>query len=76
VCRGFQSLSVWYFFSGAFGPVKYLLGEAPDVYGAADMTKGMFRKSNVKELSSLAHLVKHLVIIELFIYLFSYQINP
>jgi hypothetical protein len=55
VCRGFQSLSVRYLFSGAFGPVKYLLGEATDDYGAADMTKGMFRKGHVKELSSLGN---------------------
>jgi hypothetical protein len=44
---------VQYLLSGAFGPVKYLLGEATDDYGAADMTKGMFRKGHVKELSSL-----------------------
>jgi hypothetical protein len=53
VCCGFQSLSLQYLFSGAFGPVIYLLGEATDDYGAADMMKCMFRKGHVKELSSL-----------------------
>jgi hypothetical protein len=48
-----QSLSVQYLFSGVFEPVKYLREEATDDYGAADMTKGMFRKGHVKELSSL-----------------------
>jgi hypothetical protein len=51
MCRGFQSLSVQYLFSGAFGPVKYLLGEATGDYGAADMTKGMFRKTIVIKVS-------------------------
>jgi hypothetical protein len=44
---------VQYLFSGALGPVKYLPGKATDDFGAVDMTKGMFRKGHVKELSSL-----------------------
>jgi hypothetical protein len=40
-------------FSGAFGPIKYLLWEAKDDYGATDMTKGMYRQGSVNELSSL-----------------------
>jgi hypothetical protein len=51
---------VQYFFSGVIGPVKYLLGEATDDYGVADMTKGMFRKGHVK---SLLHYVKITIVI-------------
>jgi hypothetical protein len=37
-------------FSGAIGSVKCFLVENIDDYGAADMTKFLFRKGHVEEL--------------------------